>query len=124
MTVARFMKARLTRYRKLAAGFVDDDLKSIFLKRPPLVNGRPARTHHPAPAFLRAYRRLLTPRVAYYADTEEEVVVELIDKLMGRARALNLWMRHDESERKLIEVTSYLTQLCANFAQHGELFIK
>jgi hypothetical protein len=41
-----------------------------------------------------------------------------------RARALDLWLRHDDSERKLIELVAYLTQLCANFKQHGVFFVK
>jgi hypothetical protein len=124
MTVARFMKAHTTRYRRLATGYVDPDLKAMFLKRPPYMNGRPARTHHPAHVFMRAYRRLLIPRIAYYSGAEEGVVVELLDKLSVRARALDLWLRHDDSERKLIELVAYLTQLCANFKQHGVFFVK
>ena len=124
MTVARFMKARLARYRRLATGYVDPDLKALFLKRPPSVKGRPARTHHHAHAFLRGYRRTLIPRIAAWTGVEESVVAALIDKLIGRARVLDLWMRHDESERKVIEVTAYLSALCANFAQQGVFFIK
>ena len=51
-------------------------------------------------------------------------MVELIGKLIARARALDLWMRHDDSDRKLIELTSYLTLLCSNFAQQGVFFLK
>ncbi|HLF26406.1 MAG TPA: hypothetical protein VJG32_08720 [Anaerolineae bacterium] len=124
MTVARFLRARPSRYRCVATGYVDPDLKAMFLKRPPHTNGRPARTHHHAYAFLRAYRRLLIPRVAIWAKVDESVVAELIDKLITRARALDLWMRHDDSERKVIEVTAYLATLCANFAQQGVFFVK
>jgi hypothetical protein len=124
MTVAQFLKARLTRYRRRATGFVDDDLKSLFLKRPPYVNGRPVRTHHHAHAFLRAYRRILIPRVAYWTDVHEEVVSTLIGKLIVRARALDLWMRHADSERKIVEVASYLASLCTHFAHHGVFYPK
>ncbi|HEY4690505.1 MAG TPA: hypothetical protein VIK33_14420 [Anaerolineae bacterium] len=124
MTAARFLKARLTKYRRRATGYVDPDLKAMFLKRPPYVNRRPARTHHRAHAFLRAYRRILIPRVARWANVDESVITELIDKLMVRARALDLWMRHDESERKVIELTAYLAHRCTNFAQQGMFFVE
>jgi hypothetical protein len=124
MSVARFLRARPTRYRRLATGYVDPDLKSMFLKRPPRVKGRPARTHHHAHAFLRAYRRIVIPRVAGWVGVDESVVTELIDKLIVRARALDLWMRHDESERKIIEVTAYLSTLCAHYVRDGAFFPK
>ena len=124
LTVARFLKTNAARYRRLATGYVDADLKSMFLKRPPVVKGRPARTHHHAHAFLRGYKRLLVPRVAQYSGAGEEVVVELIDKLIARARALDVWMRHADSDRKLIELTAYVTRLSSNFAQHGLFFVK
>jgi hypothetical protein len=124
MTVAQFLRARPAYYRRLATGFVDPDLKSIFLKRPPYVNGRPARTHHHAHAFLRAYRRLLVPRVAGRTRVDEATVTELIDKLIVRARALNLWMRHADDERCIIEVTALLTHLCTSFAREGVFYVK
>jgi hypothetical protein len=124
MTVAQFMKARLAHYRREATGFVDADLKSLFLKRPPHVNGRPARTHHHAHAFLRAYRRILIPRIAAWTGVQEEVVAELIDKMIARVRALELWIRHDDAERKIVEVTAYLAALCTNYAYHGVFFVK
>ncbi len=124
MTVARFLKARPTRYRRLATGYVDPDLKALFLKRPPYVRGRPARTHHHAHAFLRAYRRILIPRIAAWSKVDESVVAALIDKLITRARALDLWMRHDDSERKIVEVAAYLSTRCAHFAREGVFFVK
>lgn len=124
MTVAQFLRANLSYYRRQASGYVDPDLKSIFLKRPPYVNGRPARTHHHAHAFLRAYRRLLIPRVASRACVDGSVVAELIDKLIIRARALDLWMRHEADERRIIEVTALLTYLCTNFARDGVFYVK
>jgi hypothetical protein len=124
MTVARFLKANPAKYRRQATGFVDPDLKSLFLKRPPHRRGRPARTHHHAHAFLRAYKRTLVPRVAYWTGVHESVAAELIDKLITRSRALDLWMRHADSERKAIEVTVYLAALCKNYAQKGVFFLR
>jgi hypothetical protein len=124
LTVARFMKAKPAIYRRQATGYVDSDLKAMFLKRPPYVRGRPARTHHHAYAFLRGYKRILIPRVAYWVGVDESVVAALIDKLIARSRALNLWVRHDESERKIIELTAYLSAVCTNFVRHGAFFVK
>jgi len=124
MTVARFFRAKPVHYRRLATGYVDSDLKAIFLKRPPLANGRPARTHHHAHVFLRAYKRLLTPRLAARTKVDESTVAELIDKCIARSRALDLWMRHADDERCIIEVTAALTLLCANFAREGVFFVK
>ena len=124
MTVARFLKAVPTRYWRRATGYVDLDLKGMFLKRPPYFHGRPARTHHHAHAFLRAYRRIVIPRIAAWTNVDESVVAALIDKLIVRARALDLWMRHDDSERKIIEVTAYLSTLCTHFARQSVFVVK
>lgn len=124
LTVARFLKANPAKYRRKATGFIDPDLKSLFLKRPPYRNGRPARTHHHAYAFLRGYKRMLIPRVAYWTGVYESVVAELIDKMIVRSRALELWMRHSDSERKVIEVAAYLSALCKNYAQKGVFILK
>lgn len=124
MTVAKFLKARPAYYRRLATGYVDPDLKSIFLKRPPYTGDRPARTHHHAHVFLRAYKRLIIPRIAARTKVDESVVTDLIDKCIARARSLDLWMRHDDDDRRLIEVTALFTSLCANFARDSLFYTR
>jgi hypothetical protein len=39
--------------------------------------------------------------------------------MMARAKALNLWLERAQEERKLVELTSYVTTLCANYKNAG-----
>jgi hypothetical protein len=44
------------------------------------------------------------------------VVKDLLDKCTSRARALDLWVRKDERDRKIVEFTSYVSYRCALYA--------
>ncbi|MBI3762970.1 MAG: hypothetical protein HY260_14070 [Chloroflexi bacterium] len=122
-TVAQFFKARTTKYRRRATGFVDADLHSLFRPRPASRNGRkPERDHVHAANFLRDNKRAITTRVSLWIGVEERVVRDLIEKCAERAAALDLWLRKDDREKQLIEVTSYISMRCGLYAVYERYF--
>ena len=121
MTVAKFLGARTSQvnaYRRRATGYVDSDLRELFQGPPrilPLKRFR--REYHRASRFLRNYKRLLVNRVSYWAEVDDTVVADLVDKLALRARATSRYVKVADTEKKLIEVTTYLTVLCKNYRE-------
>lgn len=123
VTVAEYLRARLTSYRKNATGYVDPDLRMLFRGRPRLPNPRRIkREYQHAERLLREQKRVLVNRVSYWVGVDDVVAADLIDKCAARARALDLWVKKDQHEKKLIEVTSYLSTLCVNYARTGQFF--
>jgi hypothetical protein len=125
MTVAEYMRAKLTPYRKNATGYVDPDLRMIFRGRPRLADKRRVKREYVhAERLLREQKRVLVNRISYWVGVDDLVAADLIDKCAARARALDLWLKKEDREKKLIEVTSYLSTLCANYARVGQFFVK
>lgn len=114
MTVAQFMRARTTKYRRAATGFVDPDLRRLFRHLPTRGNNQKAYT--PAATFVRKNRQAISTRVSTWVGVEPFVAKDLIDKCSLRCEALDLWLRKDEREKKLIELTSYISMRCAWYA--------
>jgi len=124
MTVAHFLKARTTRYRHRATGFVDTDLHHLFRPRPRSRNGRgPERNYVEATAFLRDNRLRIANRVSMWLGVENRVARDLIDKCIERAQALDLWIKKSDREKKLIEFTSYISMRCGMYAVYEEYFV-
>lgn len=121
MTAAQFFGARPSQvngYRRRATGYVDPDLRELFQGPPrtlPLKRFR--REYRRANRFLLAYKRLLVNRVSYWVDVDDTVVTDLIDKLALRCRANSRYVKVADIEKKLIEVTTYLTVLCRNYKE-------
>jgi hypothetical protein len=126
MTVAQFMGAKAAQvkaYRRRATGYVDADLRELFQGPPrilPLKRFR--REYHRASRFLRDTKRLLVNRVSHWADVDDSVVADLVDKLILRARANSRYVKVADVEKKLIEVTTYLTVLCYNYHETEQYF--
>ncbi len=126
MTVAQFFGAKTSQvnaYRRRATGYVDADLRELFQGPPrvlPLQRFR--REYRRASRFLRAYKRLLINRVSYWVEVDDVVVSDLIDKLTVRARATDRYVKVADIEKKLIEVTTYLTVLCKNYQETEQYF--
>ena len=72
-----------------------------------------------AEQFIKAHKQQLLTRVAYWVGVDTTVVFDLLDKMMVRSKALNLWLERSQEERKLVEMTSYVTTLCANYKNAG-----
>jgi hypothetical protein len=125
MTLAKFFKADPGVYRRKATGYVDPDLKNMFLKRPAYVaNGEPSKAYQQAHRFLSANRVVLTTRIADWVDIDRRVVAAVLGKLVTRSRTLELWMRRNDADRKLIEITAYVSSLCTTYAHRGVFFPK
>jgi hypothetical protein len=126
MTVAQFWGAKTAQmitYRRRATGYVDADLRELF-QGPPrnLPPHRFRREYRRAGRFLRSYKRLLINRVSYWVGADDFVVSDLIDKLAVRARATERFVKVADFEKKLIEVTAYLTTLCRNYQDAEQYF--
>jgi len=126
MTVAQFLGAKTAQvntYRRRATGFVDPDLRELFQGPPRVLPlSRFRREYRRASRFLRDYKRLLVNRVSYWVEVEDFVVSDLVDKLALRARATNRYVKVADVEKKLIEVTAYLTGLCRNYREAEQYF--
>ena len=118
-TVGQFMKVgrrRIRRMRDQATGFVDPELKEIFRSRPRLNNGRSLTSKYmPAVKFLRENKRVLIDRVRGWMGVEEVIVRDYFDKCIERTSALDLWMKKDDYEKKLISLTAFLTMRVAEY---------
>ena len=125
MTVAQFMRAKPSRYYHRATGYIDPDMKSMFRQEPRLASRRALfRSYQRADLFLREQKQTLIPRVSYWAGVDSTVVYDLIDKCIHRARALNLWLEREQYDRKLVELTSYITALSVNYRETGQYLPK
>jgi len=119
-TVAQFMRARPARYYRKATGYLDPDLKTLFRKQPRIASRRALfRDYERAENFIRAQKVPLINRVAYWVGVDNTVAHDLIDKCIHRVRALNLWIEREQREKKLMELTAYITALCVNYKNTG-----
>ncbi|MEW6369197.1 MAG: putative zinc-binding metallopeptidase [Acidobacteriota bacterium] len=126
MTVAQFFGAKPSQvksYRRKATGYVDGDLRELFKGRPRAMPARRFhREYHRASRFLRDYKRLLVNRVSYWVHVDESVVADLVDKLVLRCRATERYLKDADREKKVIEVTSYLSVVCRNYRETEQYF--
>jgi hypothetical protein len=119
-SVAQFMGAKPARYYRKATGYVDPDLKQMFRPQPRIANRRALfRDYERAETFLRAHKLALLNRVAYWVGVDAAAPRDLLDKCIHRARALDLWLDRSQRDKKLMEITAYLTALCVNFKNTG-----
>jgi hypothetical protein len=118
ITVAHFLRLRSTRkYRRKATGYVDPDLRELFWRPPPYRNDRQReRDYLHADRFIREHKRSIVSQVSRWVGVDEVVVKDLLDKCSARTHALDLWVRRDEREKKLVELTSYISYRCALYA--------
>lgn len=110
-------------YRRHATGYVDGDLRELFQGPPrvlPLKRFR--REYQRASRFLLAYKRLLVNRVSHWVAVDEIIASDLLDKLVLRSRALERYVKIADTEKKLIEVTTYLAVVCRNYKLTEQYF--
>ena len=123
-TLAHFLRVRNTRpYRQRATGYLDPDLKALFL-RPPAYRARRRREldYLRADGLIRKHKRSIVAQVSRWVGVGEVVVRDFLDKCLARAHALDLWVRKDERDKKLLEFTSYVSYHCALFAVNEHYF--
>ena len=117
MPLAKFLYARTSKYRRKATGYIDPELTELFWKSPAPRNGRRReRDYVHADNFIRNHKRSIVQQVSRWVGTEDTVVKDFLDKCSARARALDLWVRKDAREKKLVELTSFVSYRCALFA--------
>jgi hypothetical protein len=120
MTVAQFMRAKPSRYYHRATGYVDPDLKAMFRAEPRIANRRALfRDYQRAETFLREHKQSLITRVSYWVGVDTTCVYDLMDKCILRAKGLNLWLEREQYDKKLVELTSYVTALCVSYRETG-----
>ncbi len=123
ITLAQFFKGKPTHYRKAATGFVDPDLKYIFRARPKMRNGdKIERGYVHANNFLRKNQRVIVNRVSQWVGVDAFVVNDLILKCRQRTHALDLWVKKEDAEKKLVEFTTYISTRCAYYEVWGTYF--
>lgn len=115
-TLAHFLRLRSTRpYRRRATGYIDADLLRMFWRRPRRAL-KPERNYLHADNFIRKHKRAVVARVSRWVGTDEVVVKDFVDKCGARAHALDVWLRKEDKEKKLVELTSYVSYRCALYA--------
>jgi hypothetical protein len=118
LTVRQFLKVRSTRpYRLKATGYIDPDLLELFWQSPAARDPRRRRRDYVlADNFIRKHKRNIAAQASRWTGTDDVVVKDLLDKCSSRARALDLWVRKDQREKKMVEFTSYVSYRCALYA--------
>jgi len=89
----------------------------LFL-RPPACRGKRRREldYVRADSLVRRHKRSIVAQVSRWVGVDDLAVRDLLDKCCLRARALDMWVRKDEREKKLLEFTSYISYHCALYA--------
>ncbi|RMG01235.1 MAG: hypothetical protein D6735_12225 [Acidobacteria bacterium] len=124
MTVAEFMKATPKHYYPKATGYVDPDLKVMFRSPPQRRACRGLlRRFMRAETFIKTQKQRLISRIAYWVGVDSVVVFDLLDKLITRAKSLNLWLEKAQEEKKLIELTTYVAALCTRYKNTGQYLV-
>jgi hypothetical protein len=119
-TVAQFMKAKPNRYYFKTTGYIDPDLRDLFRAQPRESNRHILRTNFlRADQFIKEQKQSLVSRVSYWTGTDDSTVFDLLEKMMTRAKALNLWIERAKYDKKLVELTSCVTAMCANYKKTG-----
>jgi hypothetical protein len=74
----------------------------------------------PAARFLAANRRFLVNKVHAWTGLDDTLVRSLVDHLIARSLALDLWVEPARSAETLVEATAYVTALCIHRLTKGE----
>jgi hypothetical protein len=61
--------------------------------------------------------------VSQWVGVETTVVKDLILKCRQRADALDLWVKRDDQEKKLVEFTTYISTRCAYYEVWETYFV-
>jgi hypothetical protein len=101
--------------------YFDGDLRDIFKTRP---DADPGEEWQPAADFLKKHRRWIVRKVNYWTGLNDLHVRSLIDHFAGRSEVLDLWLRKEDNNSALIELTVYVTALSMNRLLKGDFVVK
>ncbi|HSR11294.1 MAG TPA: hypothetical protein VLS90_07590 [Thermodesulfobacteriota bacterium] len=114
LTLLEYYNKNEERYRERAQGYVDDILNEVFS-----ANGK-GEKRIPAGGFIEKNRGHLIEMISHFTGEKTSSVAPLIDKLVDRAKELNLNLSPRRQSRKLIEVTALATTLVMNYMYEGK----
>ena len=117
-TLLEYYNKSEERYREKAQGYVDDMLREVFG-----TNGKKG-LRVPAGAFIEKNRNPLVEMISHWTGEPPSSVEPLIDKLIARAKELDLNFSAHRQSRKLIEVTSLSTAMVMNYMYEGNFSIR
>lgn len=117
-TLLEYYKKSEEKYRERALGYVDDILKEVFSS-----NGK-GQNRIPAGAFIEKNRPHLVELISHWTGERVVSVEPLIDKLISRAKELNLNLSPHRQSRKLIEITAMATTLIMNYIYEGKFILR
>ncbi len=117
-TLLEYYNKSEERYREKAQGYVDDVLKEIFN-----TNGK-GEKRIPAGGFIEKNRTPLVDMISYWTGERVSSVGPLIDKLVARAKELNLNLSPRRQSHKLIQVTALATTLIMNYTYEGKFTVR
>ena len=100
--------------------YFDGDLKELFYQG----RDRAGLEAEPAAAFIAEQRRTLTAAVSYWTGMDEHAIRSLLDHLIERAQALDLWLPTDGRARLASELSVVITALCMNRLYRGDFVSK
>lgn len=106
------------RYRERAQGYVDDVLREVFS-----TNGK-GEQRIPAGTFIEKNRGHLVEMISHWTGEGTPSVEPLIEKLISRAKELNLNLSPRRQSHKLIEVTTLATTLIMNYIYEGKFLVR
>jgi hypothetical protein len=116
-TLLEYYNKSEERYREKAQGYVDDVLREIFS-----TNGK-GENRVPAGGFIEKNRTHLVGMISHWTGEGVSSVEPLIDKLIARAKELDLNLSPRRQSRKLIEITALATTLIMNYTYEGKFII-
>jgi hypothetical protein len=117
LTLLEYYNKNEERYREKAQGYVDDVLKEIFS-----TNGK-GEMRIPAGGFIEKNRCVLVDMISHWTRENTSSVQPLVDKLITRAKDLDLNLSPRRQSRKLIEVTALATTLVMNYVYEGKFTV-
>jgi len=116
-TLLEYYNKSEERYREKAQGYVDDVLREIFS-----TNGK-GEKRVSAAGFIEKNRSPLVEKISQWTGEEASSVAPLVDKLITRAKDLDLNLSPRRQSRKLIDVTVLATAMVMNYTYEGKFFI-
>jgi hypothetical protein len=105
--------------------YFDSDLEKIFERLPleTAPDGTSVDRWQRADQFVSARRRVIVREIAYWTGLYDVLVKSLINHVIDRCRALDLWLQTEREQEALTELMAFATTLCMNKLYHGDFIV-